>query len=261
MSEIPGDARLEEPLCPLGEVAPPVYGVRRRSALAFALLALLALLGAAAPAPGARSGPADAADRARLAAGETVTELREVPGHRVGEAAAWRILDAPAGRLLRAVADWPSYPEFFPFVVAATARAEAAGRTTFRHTVDLPFPFPDRSFAAVAEAAVVEEGPDGRALVLRWTIRREASGFADQRGSWTLREVAPGRTRVELRVASDAGEDVPAAFQRRVAERTLRWALDGLRQHVRRCRYDVPRPDGCTETPAFPPPTGTAAAR
>ena len=235
----------------MGRMAP------RRSAR---LLALLALAGAAGTVGATEPGPPDPADRARLAAGETVTELREVPGHRVGEAAAWRILDAPAERLLRAVADWPSYPEFFPYVAAAAARVEADGRTSFRHTVDLPFPFPDRAFAAVAEAATAD-GTAGRVIVVRWTIRPEEGGFADQRGAWTLRSLGPGRTLVELRVASDAGDDVPAAFQRRVVERTLGWALDGLRQHVRRCRYDVPRADGCAETPAFPPPAGAPAGR
>ena len=229
-----------------------------RTAPLLVLLAVAAAPGSAAAAE--PTGPRDAEFRARLEAGETVTELRESAGHRVGEGTAWRILEAPAERLLRAVADWPSYPEFFPFVVAAEAEAAADGRTRFRHVVDLPFPFPDRAFAALAEVSV-EDGPGGRTFVVRWAIQSEEGGFADQRGAWTLRELDPGRTLVELRVASDAGGDVPASFQRRAVERTLGWALDGLRQHVRRCRYDVPRPRGCAEAPAFALPAGAPAVR
>lgn len=203
----------------------------------------------------AAEGPADAAGRARLAAGETVTELRDVDGHRIGEAVAWRILDAPADRLLRAVADWPHYPEFFPFVVAAEAEISDGGSIRFRHTVDLPFPFSDRSFEATAETAS-EDGPEGRALVVRWAMLPQQGGFADQRGAWTLRELTPGRTLVELRSRSDAGADVPASLQRRTVERTLGWALDGLRQQVGRCRYDEPRPPGCAEDPPLLPPPG-----
>jgi ribosome-associated toxin RatA of RatAB toxin-antitoxin module len=211
-------------------------------------LALLAFIVAAATAPAVHAGDAASlaltgADETRLAAGGTVVRMAPAKNARLGEGIAWRILEAPAERLYRAVADWSHYAEFFPFVVASDAEIDGAGRTVVRQRVDLPFPWPDRRFAAVAESA-----PG----TVRWRLLQGSGNVRANRGAWRLTPLGPERTLVELRLLSDAGTTVPAAVQRRALERTLPWALDGLRQHVGRCRYDLPIHPTCRESPPWP---------
>jgi ribosome-associated toxin RatA of RatAB toxin-antitoxin module len=210
------------------------------------LVLLAVVLAAAAPtAAGAEtvSVALTGADETRLAAGETVVRMPPATNGRLGEGTAWRILEAPAERLYRAVADWSHYAEFFPFVVASDAEIDGAGRTVIRQRVDLPFPWPDRRFAAVAETA-----PG----TVRWRLLPGSGNVRANRGAWRLTPLGPDRTLVELRLHSDAGLAVPAAVQRRALERTLPWALDGLRQQVDRCRYDLPIHSTCRESPPWP---------
>lgn len=247
-----------------------VTAQRRRAWLPPSLLLLVSIaLSTSLPAapPTARlSGPASplpdltAADLARLEAGEAVVRM-EGAEDEIGEGRAWRILEAPAERLFRAVADWRHYREFFPFVVASEAEVAGEGTmgegtlgegTVLSHQrIDLPFPFADRTFTATT-ARDVEATPDGRVFRVAWNHVPGSGNVTENRGTWTLRELAPGRTLVELRLLSDTGPTVPPSLQRRALAETLPWALDGLRQHVDRCRYDVPIHPTCAEAPPFP---------
>lgn len=199
---------------------------------------LLALPAAAGP-------PAD--DLPRLLAGETLVHVDGLEG------VARRVLETPPDRLYRAAADWAHYQEFFPFVKESRAEVDAAGTVTARQVVDLPFPWADRHFAVRLEH-------DTDHLRVAWRAVPGSGNVTENRGEWRFRELAPGRTLVELRLVSDAGPGVPDGFQRRALEATLPYAIDGLRQQANRCRYDRPRHPTCPEAPPVPDLSRGAAA-
>jgi ribosome-associated toxin RatA of RatAB toxin-antitoxin module len=196
-----------------------------------------------------------AADLARLDAGEAVVVMGEE-----GAGTAWRILPSAAERLFRAAGDWRHYDEFFPFVKESGSELDGDGEWVASQVIDLPFPFADRHFSARVE----HQAPDrddigdgdgdgsGRSWRVSWAYLPGSGNVNENRGTWTFTELAAERTLVELHLVSDAGDAVPASFQRRGLEETLPYALDGLRQQVHRCRYDLPRAPTCGEEPPFP---------
>jgi ribosome-associated toxin RatA of RatAB toxin-antitoxin module len=197
-----------------------------------------------------------AADRARLDAGEAVVVMGED-----GSGTAWRILPSPAERLYRAAGDWRHYDEFFPFVKQSESTTDAAGEVTASQVIDLPFPFADRHFSAELEHGVPNpEASSPRVWTVSWAYRPGSGNVNENRGAWTFTELGPQRTLVELHLVSDAGDAVPASFQRRGLEETLPYALDGLRQQVHRCRYDLPVAATCEEEPPFPDLAATATS-
>jgi hypothetical protein len=121
-----------------------------------------------------------------------------------------------------------------------------------RQRIDLPFPWPDRHFAAESELSRPEPSAPARSWRVRWHHVPGSGNVRTQRGEWRLTLLGPRRTLVALHVASDAGSAVPDAVERRALEETLPWALDGLRQQVNRCRYDVPIHPTCAEAPPHP---------
>lgn len=212
-------------------------------------LALLACLAAASA--GAAPAEPGAADGRRLAAGETVVRMAKAPAV---EGWAARELAVPAERVARALGDWRHYAEFFPFV----ARSEAAfedGVVVTRQTLDPPGLAPRRQLVAAAETVAPPPSP-GRPRVWRIRWRGLPPENAGERGEWIVTELAPGRARVEVRLAGRLG--LPAALERRALERTLPWVLDGLAQQVNRCRYDLPVHPTCREAPAFAAPAQRA---
>ncbi|HEX2163806.1 MAG TPA: SRPBCC family protein [Thermoanaerobaculia bacterium] len=218
---------------------------RRR--LAAACLSLLPVFSAGAAA--AAEPPPD--DHRRLAAGETVLRMDPPPAV-AGRAA--REIAVPADRVARAVGDWRHYAEFFPFVERSAAAVED-GAVVVRQTIAPARLLPRRRLAARVEARH-ESGVAGRRV---WRFRwHDLAGRPGDGGEWIVRELSPGRTRVELRLSGRLG--LPAALERRALERTLGWALDGLAQQVHRCRYDLPRHPTCREAPPFAAPAAGGAA-
>ena len=162
-----------------------------------------------------------------------------------GERASLEIA-APAQRLLAAVADWPHYPEFFPFVTRSRVRAEGTGETLVDQVIDPPGPGPARRLTVRAEHGATT-GPRG---TVRWVRWKAVDGTATQ-GEWTLTDLGGDRTRVDLFLVLDLGRG--RGHRGWAARRTLPWALDGLRQHAGRCRYDRPVHPTCDEEPAYRP--------
>jgi hypothetical protein len=190
--------------------------------------------------------PADltAAEARRLAAGETIVRMAAAPAV---EGWAARELAVPAERVARAVADWRHYDEFFPFVERSEAAVED-GAVITRQRLDPPGPAPRRELAAATELVPPPPTGDGpRTWRIRW--QGIAPEVADERGEWTVREIGPGRTRVEIRLAGGLG--LPGGLGRSAVGRMLPWVLDGLAQQVGRCRYDRPVHPTCGEAPAF----------
>ena len=213
---------------------------------------LLLFAACAWSAPAAGSEPT-AAELRRLAAGETV--VRMAPGAAV-EGWAAREIAVPAARVARAVGDWRHYAEFFPFVESSAAAVED-GAVVTRQTLDPPGLAPRREVVAVARREGPGDGPREDAAGRRtWRFRWRGLRAADAAdgGEWTIVELAPERTRVELRLTGGLG--LPPGLARTAVERTLPWVLDGLAQHVNRCRYDLPVHPTCAEEPAFAAPAG-----
>lgn len=214
--------------------------------LAAACLSLLSIFSAGAAS--AAEPPPD--DDRRLAAGETVLRM-EPPPAVAGRAA--REIAAPADRVARAVGDWRHYAEFFPFVEQSAAALED-GAVVVRQTIAARL-LPRRRLVARVEAWHEDDGAGHRVWRFRW---RTVGGAPGDGGEWIVRELSPGRARVELRLSGRLG--LPAALERRALERTLGWALDGLAQQVRRCRYDLPRHPTCREAPPFAAPAAGGEA-
>ncbi|HEX6202923.1 MAG TPA: hypothetical protein VF100_07970 [Thermoanaerobaculia bacterium] len=208
---------------------------------------LLSLIASATLAASATPEPPSPADLPRLAAGDTVVRLAAAPAV---EGWAARELDVPAARVARAVGDWRHYAAFFPFVARSAAAVEG-GEVVTRQTLDPPGLVPRREVVAVAAAEPPPSAAGGpRTWRFRW--RGRGAGREGERGEWTITELAPARTRVEIRLAGRLG--LPATLERRALARTLPWVLDGLAQQVNRCRYDRPVHPTCREAPAFAAP-------
>jgi hypothetical protein len=184
----------------------------------------------------------------RSAAAGDEAGVRMAPAPAVDGWAA-REIAVPAERVARAVGDWRHYGEFFPFVERSAAAVEG-GAVILRQTLDPPGLAPRREVVAVAwREAPAGDGGGPRTWRFRW---RGRGAEAADGGEWTIVELAPGRTRVELRLTGGLG--LPAGLARRAVERALPWVLDGLAQQVNRCRYDVPVHPSCREAPAFAAP-------
>ena len=158
-----------------------------------------------------------------------------------------RELAVPAERVARAVGDWRHYAEFFPFVERSAVAVEG-GAVILRQTFDPPGLAPRREVVAVAWRET-PAGDGGGPRTWRFGWRGRDGEDAADGGVWTIVELAPGRTRVELRLTGGLG--LPAGLARQAVERTLPWVLDGLTQQVNRCRYDAPVHPSCREAPAF----------
>lgn len=195
---------------------------------------LLALL-LAAPSLADRLPPYE---RERLERGETVVTMVEVPGSPVREGLARRVLAAAPERVFRAISDYAHYAEFMPFVTSS----RAAGEGEWELTLDLPWPSPDERFRITAESRA-EPG----SWTASWRLVPGSGEVVENRGDWHLEPFGKDHTLVTLRMRCHSGPPIPVGLQERATRDSLPWVLDGLRQHVGRCRYDEPRAPTCTE--------------
>jgi hypothetical protein len=187
--------------------------------------------------------PAD--EIARLARAEVVV-LRRPSGTRLlDEVIGWGAIEQPPERVFRALVDHRHYHEWVPFVTRSAARPGPGGAVLHAQSLDLPRPLGDRSYEVLARSGVERSGaPPGEASVWRtsWDLVPGSGNLRLQRGSWTLVELAPGRTLALCRLVVHPGGMVPAFAINRTAARAMPWIFDGLRQHVNRWRYDPTNP-------------------
>lgn len=169
--------------------------------------------------------------------GEVTVAMETIGENAPKEGVARGVVEAPAERVHRALADLAHWEEFMPFLEASDSRRQSDGSVLSRQRMALPFPFGERRFEIRATSRV-EETPQGKVWRTVWDYVPGSGDIAGHRGSWTLTALSPGRTLAICRIYTDPGGSAPRWAMDRATAETLPWILHGLRQHVRRSRYD-----------------------
>jgi uncharacterized protein YndB with AHSA1/START domain len=164
--------------------------------------------------------------------------LRPVGGNHPQEGIGRGLIAAPPERVFRAVTDVAHWHEFMPFLETSDARPQADGSVLSEQRLELPFPLGSRHYRIRlrSRTATTAKGPE---WIAEWTYVPGSGNLAGLRGSWTLLPTAGGGTLATCRLWTDPG-NIPNRLMDRVTARSLPWIFDGLRQHVRRSRYDGP---------------------
>lgn len=188
----------------------------------------LALLGAASEAPGQAVSTPSGEVRVSLGSGRP-----DGPREGIGRG----LIQAPPERVFRALSDVEHWHEFMPFLEQSTAKRRKDGSIESFQRLELPFPVGRRAYR-VRVRPRVEKTAGGTVWHVDWTYVPDSGNVKDHHGSWTLTAAAHGATSATLRLATDPGGFVPARAVERGTAETLPWIFHGLRQHVRRSRYD-----------------------
>lgn len=150
------------------------------------------------------------------------------------------VIASPPERVFRALKDVEHWHEFMPFLEQSTARPRKDGSVESFQRLELPFPIGRRSYR-VRVRDRVERAAGGTVWHVEWTYVPDSGNVRDHHGSWTLSAAENGGTLATLRLYTDPGGFVPAHAMDRGTTETLPWIFHGLRQHVRRSRYDDSR--------------------
>ncbi len=204
----------------------------RRLATLFLLFAIVPLAGGAGGAAGApKLAPLSTAERARLQKGEILLGSAAVAGTSFNVGFGRALIPAPWARVARAVTDVVHYEEFMPFLETSTAEPQPDGSILSRQRLKLP------GFLGTRRLTVRFrfERPNATTYAATWASL-PGGEVRDQHGSFTL-EATGDATLVTCRFFLDPGGS-PAFLVNPQTERSVGWILDGLRQHVRRGRYD-----------------------
>jgi uncharacterized protein YndB with AHSA1/START domain len=231
----------------------------RRVSLLLLLLLLVALLAPASPArPGATAPdpagatasdpagappplppPPGAAEAARLASGEVLLASRPAAPRPLAEEIGRGIFDAPPERVFAAVTDFAHYQEWVPFVHRSDAAPLSDGSVVSFQSLTLPFPLGRRYYKIRARHEVSGEG-GGRAWRAWWRYVPGTGNVADHYGWWVLVPFGGGRTLGTCALYTEPGRGLPAWAVHRGTAETMPYVFSGLRQQVRRSRYDRP---------------------
>ena len=142
------------------------------------------------------------------------------------------LIDAPPDRVYRALMDLDHWDEFMPFVEESDAKPQPDGSILSFQRLQLPSAIGDRHL----RIRVI--GQPGRKV--EWSYVPGSGNVKTQTGSWTLEAAHGGKTKATLRMRTDPGGSAPAFAMDRATSKSLVWIFDGLRQHVRRSRYQAP---------------------
>ena len=145
------------------------------------------------------------------------------------------VIEAPPERVWRALTDYAHWNEFMPYMEKSDVQPQADGSALSTHRLDFPPPVGELRYR-VRFVQSVEAAPSGRLWRLRWAAVPGSGNVTGHRGSWTLTALAANRTLAVCHLYTEAA--TPRWAMDRGTERMLPWIFDGLRQHVRRSRYD-----------------------
>lgn len=197
------------------------------------LAALLLALALAAP------DPAPPGIQYPTPTGDVWVEMAAAGSGKPREGVGRGVIEVPPERVFRALTDYAHWAEFMPFLLKSGAQAQPDGSVVGDHTMKLPSPGGERSYR-VRFRQRVETGAAGKTWKIDWAYIPGSGNVEDHHGSWTLTALGPGRTQAVLRLYTDPGGLTPRwAVDRGTAE-TIPWIFHGLRQQVRRSRYDGP---------------------
>jgi hypothetical protein len=134
-------------------------------------------------------------------------------------------------------------------VKASDAHREADGSVISFQSLDPPFPMGSRHYKihAWSEAPArpagggTEAAEAGASAVWRvwWTYVPGSGNVEDNYGWWVLQPFGAGRTLATCLLYTDPG-NVPAWALHRGTAETVPYIFSGLRQQIRRSRYDHP---------------------
>jgi hypothetical protein len=141
------------------------------------------------------------------------------------------LVDAPPERVYRALLDLDHWDEFMPFVEESDAKPQADGSILSSQRLGLPPMIGERHLT------IRVNGRPGKKV--EWSYVPGSGNVKNQRGSWTLEAAPGGKTRATLRLLTDPGGSSPDWAMDRATGKSLVWIFDGLRQQVRRSRYDA----------------------
>jgi uncharacterized protein YndB with AHSA1/START domain len=171
--------------------------------------------------------------------GETWVETVSTEAGHPHEGVGRGTVEAPPERVYRALTDYAHWSEFMPFLKKSDALPQPDGSVLATHVMQLPAPTGERHFQ-VRFHQRVETGPAGRTWKIEWAYVPGSGNVEGHHGSWTLTSPEPGKTLAVLRLYTDPGGLSPNWAVDRGTTETIPWIFDGLRQHVRRSRYDGP---------------------
>ena len=173
--------------------------------------------------------------------GEVWVEMVSAGAGKPREGVGRGIVEAPPERVFRALTDYAHWEEFMPFLERSDARPQPDGSVVSAHVADLPSALGERHYR-VRFTQRVETGPEGpkggKIWRIDWVYIPGSGNIAGHRGSWTLTALGPGRTLAVCRLFIDPGGLTPHWAVDRGTAQSLPWIFHGLRQHVRRSRYD-----------------------
>jgi len=145
------------------------------------------------------------------------------------------VIEAPPERVFRALTDYGHWSEFMPFLQKSAASAQPDGSTVAEHVMKLPAPTGERHYRVR-----FRQQAEGGTWRIDWAYVPGSGNVKAHHGSWTLTALAPGRTLAVLRLYTDPGGLTPQWAVERGTTETLPWVFHGLRQQIRRSRYDGP---------------------
>jgi len=150
------------------------------------------------------------------------------------------VVEAPPERVFRALSDYAHWQEWMPFLARSDARPQRDGSVLSEHALDPPSPLGRRRYQVRFTQRVEAVPGGGRAWRIDWSFVPGTGNVDDHRGSWSLTEIGEGRTLAVCRLYTDPGGFTPQWALDRGTSQMLPWIFHGLRQQVRRSRYDRP---------------------
>jgi hypothetical protein len=171
--------------------------------------------------------------------GDVWVEMVAAGAGRPREGVGRGVVEAPPERVFRALADFAHWQEWVPFLKSSDASPQKDGSVLSGQVMSLPSPMGERHYR-VRFTRGFETGRDGKAWVIRWSLVPGSGNLAGLRGSWRLTALEPDRTLAVCRLFTDPGGLTPRWAVDHGTAQTLPWIFHGLRQHVRRSRYDAP---------------------
>ncbi|HSK79595.1 MAG TPA: SRPBCC family protein [Thermoanaerobaculia bacterium] len=166
---------------------------------------------------------------------EMVSAGKDLPREGVGRGE----IEAPPERVYRALVDVAHWEEFVPFMDKSDARPQPDGAILSAQLLTLPRLLGRRHYE-VRVRHRVEKAPAGRVWHVDWTYVPGSGNVAGHHGSWTLTALPGGKTWAVCRLFTDPGGAMPHWSVDRGTSATVPWIFHGLRQHIRRSRYDSP---------------------